>query len=137
MKANQFIYESKSSIYFSGTEGEVTPPILHQEFQTTQNITFFDYNVHHTWHSLRRASQRSINYRTILTVLDYGHSFYLQGMIFYTVMKNSLPRKFDLKLKGKLKDLIVVMSGNGKVIITCYKAKNAIKQLKHKSKTLY
>lgn len=100
------------------------------------NILFLSQQIQHSLHSQRRASQRAIDSKTLLTVLEYGTPFYLQGLVFYTIQKNNLLNIPLLSMQQKVKDLVVVMSGNGKKIITCYKSKNAMKLIKKKRKRL-
>lgn len=129
-------FSNNSSIHFETTEDEyLSLPILKQNVITNKGKEF-SYEIHHTIHSQRRASQRSIDYRTILAILHYGTPFPLQHLIFYTIEKGALPRHVDRKLREKTRNLVLVTADNDTTIITCYKAKNAMKYISQKTKTL-
>ena len=100
------------------------------------NKTDFEFKVKHSKHSRKRASQRSLNYRIILTVLLLGTPFYRQGMTFYTVMRKDIPENTDHKLVDKVQNLVVVLGNNSAQVVTCYYTKNAVKYLRHKGKEL-
>jgi|GEM_PF-1838900 len=94
----------------------------------------FKLLVKHSRHSLKRASQRSFDYDTLLSVLILGTPFYRQGMTFYTVMERDLPEDLDHTLVEKIKNLVVVLGDTNKQIVTCYYAGNAVRHLKRKGK---
>lgn len=88
-------------------------------------------------HGLKRAAQRSLNYKTLLSVLLLGTVFFRQGMTFYTVMEKDIPEYYDHKKAEKLKNIVVVLGDNDDQIVTCYYADNAVRHLKRKSKILW
>lgn len=88
----------------------------------------------HSQHSLERAYQRNINNQNIAVAIEYGKGFFKQGMIFYVLGENSLPK--NIKCNQKTKNLVVVVAGNSNTIITCYRAKNPFKHVKKKQRNL-
>ncbi len=97
---------------------------------------FIYFKFTHTRHSLTRASQRGINTKKITTALQYGESIYKQGLIYFILGDNNIPDSLQ-KDKAKLKNTVVVVSGNSNEVITCYRSANPFKNIKHKSKILY
>lgn len=96
----------------------------------------FDLLVKHSRHSLKRASQRSFDYDTLLSVLILGTPFYRQGMTFFTVMEDDLLEELDHRLVEKVRNLVVVIGDTNRQIVTCYYAKNAVRHLRRKGKEL-
>ncbi|KSA14194.1 DUF4258 domain-containing protein [Maribacter dokdonensis] len=90
----------------------------------------------HSKHSLKRANQRNIDSRIISTVIEYGTEFFKQGMIFYVLGKNSLPKNSILYGLKEYQNLIVVVAGDSNTIITCYRSKNPFKHIKKKQKNM-
>ena len=117
-------------------KGNPNHQILNRRIYEEKQKKELKYSIKHSKHSLKRASQRSIRNESILNVLDFGISFHRQGLVFYTIKETALSLKLDHKMKEKIKNLIVVMNGNETQIITCYRAKNAIKHLRQKRKEL-
>lgn len=89
----------------------------------------------HTDHSLERSAQRGITPEMIYAVLEYGESFFKQGLVYYVLGADNIPKRF-LKEKNRFKNLVVVGAGDSNSIVTCYRAKNPFKLIKHKSKKL-
>jgi len=108
--------------------------ILKHSFQRKSGKENFEHDFQHTYHSRLRASQRGIDYHTLMHILDYGTPFYRQGLVFYTVFEKDIPKRFSRSLRRKILNLVVLLEGT--CIITCYRAKNAVKYLKRKQKEL-
>ena len=92
--------------------------------------------IFHTKHSDRRASQRGIRNPWIETVIHEGNVIFKQGFKFYFMTEKEL-RYHDPVMQNRLKNLMVVMAGDSNTIVTCYKNKDAIGNIKRKSKRLY
>jgi len=94
-------------------------------------------NVKHSNHSKSRAKQRGLTMETIKLAMLYSIAFFKQGMLFYVVKNSDLPKSFIGKQRNELKNIVVVVSGNSGEIITCYKDKNAMHNIKKKGKILF
>lgn len=108
-----------------------------RSFQNQVYVNVFDYKsgrsgsyqMQHTHHSKQRSAQRGISDSAIALTMEYGMVTYKQGLEFYTLGKKILPGNLH---KNKVENLVVVVSGNGNEIITCYKSKNGIRQVAKK-----
>ncbi len=96
---------------------------------------FIDFNFKHTQHSFLRAAQRGINQRKIKAALQYGESIYKQGLIYFILGVSNIPDSL-IKEREKLKNTVVVVSGNSNEVITCYRSTNPFRNIRHKSKRL-
>ena len=96
---------------------------------------FVDFNFKHSRHSFLRASQRGINSSKITAALQYGANVYKQGLIYFILGEDNIPESL-LKDKNKLKNTVVVVSGNSNEVITCYRSPNPFKNIKLKPKRL-
>ena len=92
-----------------------------------------------TKHAEQRASQRGLNIDQINLCVEYGDSFYKTGRVFYFVSKKCL-RKLK-KATGAYMDRLVGITIMGKyvrqgkfLIITVYKNKNSLSEIKRKRK---
>ena len=103
-----------------------------EDFKSNQYI---DFNFKHTQHSFIRASQRGINSSKINAALQYGESVYKQGLIYFILGEHNIPDSL-IKEKEKLKNTVVVVSGDSNEVITCYRSPNPFKNIKLKSKRL-
>lgn len=103
------------------------------------DVKFPDTEVHLEWklskHGKERSVERNISYEQMMMVMEYGEAIFKQGRIFYVATSKCLPKSMEAHLQQKLENIVVVVSKTGSVI-TCYKAKNGIKHIKHKSKRL-
>ena len=93
------------------------------------------FNFKHTKHSFLRAAQRGITQRKIKVALQYGESIYKQGLIYFILGESNIPDSL-IKEKDKLKNTVVIVSGNSNEVITCYRSANPYRNIKHKSKKL-
>jgi hypothetical protein len=105
----------------------------------TCDVKFPETEVHLEWklsrHGQERSQERNISYEHMMMVMEYGEAFFKQGRIFYVATAKCLPWDMESHLKYWLENIVVVVSKDSS-IITCYKAKNGIKHIKHKSKRL-
>ncbi len=91
------------------------------------------YNFSQTNHCVTRASQRAITNDKLKLVLTYGEPYYKQGLIYYVLGESSIPKEHK-KDCSKLKNTVAIVDGGSDTIITCYRARNAHKHIKHKQK---
>jgi len=91
-------------------------------------------NFEHSNHSLERACQRNITKQDITVAIEYGDTFFKQGLIFYVLGKNNLPQNIKRRSPKKNSNLVVVISGDSNIILTCYRSQNPFKHLKKKQK---
>ena len=89
----------------------------------------------HTKHSSKRAAQRGINLKKVSHALEYGESFFKQGLIYYILGEKNLPDHLT-KDKKELQNLVVIVAGDSNQVITCYRSKKPFKHVKLKSKRL-
>ncbi|SDL59684.1 protein of unknown function [Kriegella aquimaris] len=88
----------------------------------------------HSTHSFKRSRQRNISDKDISLAIEYGEAYFKQGMIFYVIGENSIPRY--LNLKHRPKNIVIIVSGNSNCLITCYRSKNPFKHIKKKQNHL-
>jgi hypothetical protein len=88
----------------------------------------------HTNHSNKRASQRGITLESIKIAMFFSESYFKQNVIFHVVKESLLPENISEKIKKRIKNLVVIVSGNSNEIITCYRDKNALRTVKLKVK---
>jgi RNA polymerase subunit RPABC4/transcription elongation factor Spt4 len=107
--------------------------------------TFFDespdknvreYEIYHSHHSFARSVQRGFKAIDLLNVLEYGEQIERQGMVFHIINARNLPQDSARVFKNKWQEWVVVTNPNQSTIITCYKAKGALKRIKRKVKSL-
>jgi hypothetical protein len=96
----------------------------------------FTYSINHTLHSKIRASQRGFTESNLLDALDYSIVIRKQGLFFYIVADSKIPESLPESRRNKIKNMVVVVSGDSDSIITCYKAKNNMKHIKKKKSVL-
>jgi len=86
-------------------------------------------------HSISRAAQRGIQTPSIETIIQEGKTIHKQGYKFLFMTVKELRYHAPAEQK-KLKNLVVVMAGDSNTVVTCYKNKDAIGNIKRKSKRL-
>ena len=89
----------------------------------------------HTCHSFIKASQRGILGDKMITTLEYGETFFKQGYIFYVLGEHNIPDHLKKNSK-KLQNTVVILAADSNRVITCYRSKNAFKNIKLKPKYL-
>lgn len=94
------------------------------------------YEIAHSHHSFMRSIQRGFKASDLFNVLEYGEQIEKQGMIFHIVNMRNLPQKLAKFCKDKMQEWVVITDANQTQIITCYKAKGALKRIKRKVKSL-
>ena len=97
----------------------------------------FVFPLDHSNHSKKRANQRGINIKYIQLALLYCKSFFKQGLIFHVVQDKLIPKYINPNTIGKIRNLVIVIAGDSGTIITCYKSKHAMHNIKKKSEVLF
>lgn len=94
-----------------------------------------EFTFEHTEHSYLRARQRGFNYEKIVAALQYGENVYKQGLIYFILGENNIPDSL-CKQKERLKNTVVIVSGDSNQVITCYRSANPFKNIRTKSEKL-
>ena len=94
-----------------------------------------DFNFSHTQHSNKRSCQRGINKDKIIIALEYGKATFKQGLMYYVLGEKDIPAHLQQE-KNKFMNIVVIVSGDSNEIVTCYRSKNAVKNIKLKPKVL-
>ena len=86
-------------------------------------------------HALERISQRNIDKNDIKFVLKFGTRIHNGGALFIFLRHKDIPDEFRIDDKfAKLEGTILVISKDGEHLITAYKNKRGIRQIKKKIK---
>ena len=94
-----------------------------------------DFNFIHTSHSNKRSCQRGVNTDKIIIALEYGNTTFKQGLLYYVLGEKDIPAHLQHH-KNKFMNTVVIVSGDSNEIVTCYRSKNAVKNIKLKPKEL-
>lgn len=90
----------------------------------------------HTQHSHSRSSQRGICNSKIAFTIEHGKAFFKQGFVYYVLGEKNIPKLYTLE-KSHIINTVVIVCGDSNQVVTCYRSKNPIKHIKHKSKMLF
>ena len=88
-----------------------------------------------TNHAQLRGSQRNINPEDIDLILRYGRELHRTGTSFFFLGKRDIPE--DLWTDDhmmKLEGTVLIIGNDSASLITCYKNKKALREIKKKSK---
>jgi hypothetical protein len=96
---------------------------------------FTSYQFNHTSHSKKRAQQRGVKNHWLSILIAEGEKIYKQGLVFH-FMRDCDLRYYSPKIQKKLKNLVVLVDETTKTVITCYKNKDAVRNIKRKNKRL-
>ncbi|MFK8105093.1 MAG: hypothetical protein AB8G15_21445 [Saprospiraceae bacterium] len=110
--------------------------MLRRCFKSRDDKQRIQYHIDHAKHSLLRAGQRAIPPEVLLLMLDFGTTFFQQGMVCYAVLNKHIPRGMKPSLIKKLKKFMVVMGSYAQQIVTYYYRRNSVKYLRKKKKEL-
>lgn len=91
------------------------------------------YNVSHSRHSKQRSCQRGISDLLIAMAIHYGKLTKKQGLEYYTLGDRSIP---PILAREKVRNLVVIMSGDTNQIVTCYRTNDASRRIARKRKYL-
>lgn len=87
-----------------------------------------------TTHALNRMSQRRISDELLNLALKYGFVVYNAGAKFIFVRKKDIPEDMPRAIAEKIEGIVIVMNPIDGTILTVYKNKNALKEIKRKLK---
>lgn len=112
-------------------------PVLQTTFLSADSAKEIEsFQITHSNHSYLRSLQRGFKTSDLLNVLEYGEQIEKQGMVFHVIIPKKLPQNLAKYFKDKMQEWVVITNLNQTQIITCYKAKGALKRLKRKVKSL-
>lgn len=94
------------------------------------------YSLTHTEHSRLRSSQRGIDPFRLEAAIRFGEVVMKQGLM-YCILGDSLIPDHLSRDRDKLRNTVVVLSGDSDEIITCYRGKNPFRRIKRKRKDLW
>ena len=106
-----------------------------EEYYSKEEIASL-INIKHSNHSKTRVQQRALPIKKMKLAMLYSNVFFKQGLIYHVVKNSYLPNNIDKKQKNELKNIVVIISGDSNEVITCYRNKNAMHQIKQKNKRL-
>ena len=109
---------------------------VNYKMEEKAETAFVELVFKHTCHSFIKASQRGILGDKMITTLEYGETFFKQGFIFYVLGEHNIPDHLKKESK-KLQNTVVILAADTNRVITCYRSKNAFKNIKLKPKYLY
>lgn len=89
----------------------------------------FDYEP--TQHAQKRMAQRNITLADIHFVFEHGQRFHRAGAIFFFLRGRDIPKEVRTEL-GRLEGTTVVLSREKPRIITVYRNRQGLRQLKRK-----
>lgn len=95
-----------------------------------------EYNIQHTFHSHARCVERNINDSDIQEALNYSESFFKQGLIIHVVKDRLIPESLNQNIVSRIRNLVIIVSGDEPQIVTCYRSANAFRRIKRKSNRL-
>jgi hypothetical protein len=111
-----------------------TPVIEELLIDKIQKKVVGKYRFTHTKHSFQRSLERNIKSTQLLAVLVFGIQFQKQNLIFHVASHQSMANCSDSSTGKHLVGLVVVTDITQSVIITCYRNKHSLKNLRKKPK---
>jgi hypothetical protein len=104
------------------------------EFDTMENNAHYDdFIFFHTEHSLLRSKQREIPNYLIELAISFGKNIETPSSSYY-IFSNKYLDDITEGVKKKITNLVVIISKNENVIITCFYCNNPMKLIKKKAK---
>jgi hypothetical protein len=89
-------------------------------------------------HARRRGAQSNLSDRDLDLVRRYGVLEHRTGVRFYFVGRREVERYRDVEPRlAKLHDIVMIVSNDDYVVITVYRNRNALKEIRHKSKVRF
>jgi hypothetical protein len=98
------------------------------------NNQIVQFNLKYSEHFLQRSLSRSICFESITDAILNGETFYKQGLVFFVLGKNHIPKNIDPQLQKKCRNLIVVMNLHSNMLITSYRNNDPLFYIRKKSK---
>ena len=87
-----------------------------------------------TNHALKRINQRKISNKELELALKFGCVIYNAGAKFVFVRKKDIPEDLPGSIAEKIEGIVIVMNPFDGTIVTVYKNKNGLKDIKRKIK---
>jgi len=89
-------------------------------------------------HARRRGAQSNLSDRDIELVRRYGVLEHRTGVRFYFVGRREVERYREVEPRlAKLHDIAMIVSCDGEIVITVYRNRNALKEIRRKSKVRF
>ena len=85
-----------------------------------------------TNHALKRINQRGISNRELELALEFGCIIHNAGAKFVFVRKKDIPKDLPGSIAEKIEGIVIVMNPFDGTILTVYKNRNALKNIKRK-----
>ena len=86
-------------------------------------------------HARRRGAQSNLSDRDLELVRRYGVLEHRTGVRFYFVGRREVERYRDVEPRlAKLHDIVMIVSSDDCIVITVYRNRNALKDIRRKSK---
>lgn len=86
-----------------------------------------------TQHSQTRMAQRGITEADLAFVREHGRLTYKTGVRFYFLGRRDIPVALQ-RTYGHLEGTTVIVAADGRVMVTCYRDRGAIAEIKRKDK---
>ena len=87
----------------------------------------------YTKHAKKRMAQRNISKSDIWVAMRYGQKLHRTGIIFFFLGKNDIPEIMLKTLEG-LEGITVLLDPNNTEVITVYRNRDALRNIKRKTK---
>jgi Domain of unknown function (DUF4258) len=84
-------------------------------------------------HAVTRMAQRNLSTEDVEYVLQYGCRVRSGGALHYFLRSDDIPRR-DRKQAQRLEGTTVLMDRNGQIIITVYRNRRGLKEIRQKVK---
>ncbi len=89
-------------------------------------------------HARRRGAQSNLSDRDLDLVRRYGVLEHRTGVRFYFVGRREVERYREVEPRlAKLHDIVMIVSSDDYVVITVYRNRNALKEIRRKSKVRF
>jgi hypothetical protein len=89
-------------------------------------------------HARRRGAQSNLSDRDLELVRRYGVLEHRTGVRFYFVGRREVERYREVEPRlAKLHDIVMIVSSDDLVVITVYRNRNALKDIRRKSKVRF
>jgi hypothetical protein len=89
-------------------------------------------------HARQREAQSNLSDRDLELVRRYGVLEHRTGVRFYFVGRREVQRYRHVEPRiAKLHDIVLIVSSDGRMVITVYRNRNALKEIRRKSKTRF
>lgn len=86
-------------------------------------------------HAYQRCSKRNLSKTDISIVMRYGRELYTAGAVFYFLGRRDIPEHLKpIPQVTRLEGTVVVMASDADIIVTAYRNRHAIKDIRRKLK---